>query len=472
VTPGSYRLRLESTSTFPLDETGAEGGRHLLGRHRLRLKPFIEVGWLHIHMEMDVLTGQIFGQTSALEARFAERRHGDPEREYDGWTTVEPRMAWLRVAGDWGFLELGQLGAHWGMGLLLSDGEERRSLRWVERFGDPWNGDLVQRARLGLRPFSPLTLGALGDLELALGVDAIYQDEDASDLDNDQGHQLHISLLYPGEGLHLGLLLLQREQEDRDGDQLSLSSIDLHSRWLMPLYGLGALLRLESELLFQMGETDRARPGGSPTGVDLLRLGWVARLELDWRCPRVATLFELGYASGDADPDDGQDQRLLFDPDYRAGFILFSDVLRWISLQGATRFSDPGLFGVAPASAEQQPTDGALHNAFYGNLGFTWRPGRWQLSAAGLLAWATEPVIDPYQSFRAGGTGRNHRGDEAASFYGVEGMGALHYTLGSIGIGHARLGAQGGFLLPGPALDMIFGESSVLKAALRLDLDW
>ncbi len=471
-TPGSYRFRTLTLGDVPLDPQGSVTGKRVWGEHRLRIDPTIEVGPVEVHIQVDVLTGQTFGDTHSVGDEFVERRHGDPEREFDGWTTVEPRMAWVELDLEWLQIEAGQLGAHWGMGLLEHDGNDRRDEVWVAPFTDLHNGDIYDRLRVAAAPLAGITHGEWADLILALGADHVWQDDQASFLDDDSAVRLFGSAFYPGEHLFTGVHVVHRAQTDRDGDELSATAFDAYGRWEAPLYLLRARLRVQGEAVLVIGDTDRHRPGGRAEGVDLLQLGWAARGEIAWRCPRLALGLEGGYASGDADPDDADERSFTFDPDHRVGFILFSDVLRLVTLRGAERIGDPSLVGVPEAGAEQLPTDGAVRNAFYVTPAATWRPGPWRFGLQSLFAWAAEPFVDPFETFAAGGSGRNHRGRDAASFYGFEVAADAHYGVHLDRVGDARVGLQAGVFFPGNALGGDLFEGPVVKGVARVDLRW
>ena len=63
---------------------------------------------MSVYIELDVLTGQIFGTTSEIGSSFTLRSESDPDDAYDGWTTVQPRQAWFSVSYPWVDLKLGQ----------------------------------------------------------------------------------------------------------------------------------------------------------------------------------------------------------------------------------------------------------------------------------------------------------------------------------------------------------------------------
>ncbi len=474
VTPGSYRLQTVALGDLRLDSDDNETGQNFYGMHRLRIDPIFEAGRLKVEVQIDVLTGQIFGQTNSIGADYVERRYGDPENSTIGWTTVEPRLGWAELDFDWIAITAGQVGAQFGLGLVDADGFDHPEDddRLFERFNRRRAGDLLQRFELALRPFRMNSLGALADLEIAIGGDHIYQDDLATWFDNDSAWRLYGAVNYRGEELSLGGQFTYRTQTDRDGDFLDSWTTDLYARWDRPLYTIGADLHLEGEAALVLGHSDRWRNASHPEEVDLLGIGGVARAEIAWRCPRIHLGIEMGYASGDGDPDDSQMRQFRFDPDHRVGFILFSDALRLIFLRSAERQADTTLNAVPPAGLEELPTDGAVQNAIYFFPGVTWRPGNWKLTLAALVAWADTPLTDPTETFLAGGSPRNHLGLKADRFYGTEYMASIHHSWSLSTAGQFTAGIQTGILLPGSAITETYGKKPLPKLVGEIEWQW
>lgn len=471
-TPGSYRFRMVGIDAFSLDNEGTANQRTFVGQHRLRIDPTIEAGPARFFIQLDVLTGQIFGAPNPVGARFVPRRRGDPEDVFNGWTTVEPRLLWGRVDTAIGRVTFGQMAANWGMGLLDNDGADRDESPWVETFGDSWNGDIVDRFVFEIQPAEPFTLSRLSEVRFGLGADHVYQDDQASFLDGDSAYRLFSTLYYPGEEVFAGLMLMYRTQDDRDGDRFEATWIDATVRWQAPFYRINAELKIEAEGVIQFGQTDRERPRAAVDGVDILAGGLAARADLAWRCPRVAIGLETGFATGDGDPQDGASRAFTFDPDHRVGFILFSETLRQISLRGAERLADAGRVGFPPAGVDEIPTDGGVRNAVYINPTVTWRPGASRLSLMALAAWSATPFQDPYETFGAGGEPRNHQGRIAERFYGVEAALSASHEFAVASKLPVSLGFQGGMLFTGSALGRRLSEAPVWKSVARLGLRW
>ncbi|MBU1898231.1 hypothetical protein KKB55_10835 [Myxococcota bacterium] len=280
VTPGAYRLWVRGFEDFPLDEAGTVDARGFYGRHRLRIDPTIEVGRLKVATQLDVLTGQIFGETSTLGAAFTERRQSDPTRAYDGWTTVLPRAFYLEWEGAWLSIQAGQIPARWGQGLVESDGGEPDDEGyWVRRFGGAWSGDLIDRLQINARPLAALSHDPLNAMVLSIGGDFIYQDEDADYLDGDEALQAHIGLAFPGEVGGWGLRVLRRDQEDADGDTLTRDTLSAHGHWRVPLYALHAALKVEGEAALNIARRPACALRAAPRA-------WISSSSAGWLAPR------------------------------------------------------------------------------------------------------------------------------------------------------------------------------------------
>jgi hypothetical protein len=171
------------------------------------------------------------------------------------------------------------------------------------------------------------------------------------------------------------------------------------------------------------------------------RSRWVAKLE-------------YGYASGQADPFASRQTRFSFDPNHRAGRLLFDELLRFQTARAATAIRDP--YVVADArpipGIDLLPTNGAITGASYVNPTFVFRPdASIELAFGVLVAQATSDVVDPYRLASAGSY-VNYRGGAAAGRdLGVElDFGLEKRWVASSGL-VPQLGFQGAVLAPGTA---------------------
>lgn len=409
-TPGSYRLRVGHVGDIP----GAPAGRNFVATHRLRIDPTVEVHAVTIRMQLDVLTGQIAGDTTRLGAELGERRHGNPTRSTDGWTTVEPRLAWLDLHLPWLDAQVGQLSAHWGLGLIDGDGIDAEEADGLERFGDRVNGDIVDRAAFQLRPAYNALSPIARALTFGAGVDQIYQDDQASLLDDDDAWRAFGTVAWEGESLELGVWVMHRAQTDRKLRESEQLTVDAFARAELPVRALGSTVHLAAEGAVINGES----------------FGALGRAAMRWSRPAVSVGVDAGYASGGAEP-------FRADPDVRAGLIYFGSALRQLSMTRA----EMDLQALAP---DPRPTDGAITDAMFLHPLLTWRPPDWRFTVGSVAVWRAD-----------------------STWSGLEFDVAGHHVF-DVG----ALGLQAGMLLPGEGLIASGMHAPIGQVTGRLDLWW
>ena len=402
-TPGSYHLQFSDVGAFELDNEGTRSDRQAFGRHRLRLKPTIQIGVFSGHIELDVLTGQVFGTTTDVGADFASRREMNPDEAYDGWTTVEPRQAWFALRMPAATLKAGTYADHWGLGLKQHDGRQASiASGWVLRPMRSWHGDLMTGAQLAIRPAAPFSFGGLRGLTVLMGGGIVYQDDYGSIFEEDEAEKYHVAFEFPGEQLQAGAGYFYRTQTGRGDARLDIGTVDTFIRWTTPLFLRNAEIRFEAQYVANYGERVQPTSFGAPPENKLENWGAVASVEYRSLCPRVAMGVDLGYLSGDR-ADTKVDESFTADPDFGLGFILFPEVVRMQSVRSAERLrileQDQSTF----LGANELPTKGAARNVAYFAPGVTWRPGAAVLGLYGLVAWAPEPVQDPVNTAQASG---------------------------------------------------------------------
>jgi hypothetical protein len=247
-----------------------------------------------------------------------------------------------------------------------------------------------------------------------------------------------------------------------------------------------AFVFAEAEATYLIGETNADRTPAatlSGTTTDIRSYGGAAVLGFVHRRttggpdepPGAAPLswgdlvlsFEVGYASGDANPYDGTDRRFTFDPNHRIGLIMFDEVLRFQTARAATAAGDP-LFANSARGVpgiDQLPSNGGVFGAQYVNPTAVVRPRPWLDLKGGLVvAQATSDVVDPYRTavtgsfvnYRGGAPKNKDLGIELDA--GTEARIPLQYGL------TAQVGAQGGVYVPGTALED--------AAGVRMPVQW
>lgn len=473
---GAYRLRFADNTNLLLDDSGTTLNQQHWAEHRLRLTPKVisnfgssngeSAGGIEIQGEFDVLSGLIGGERA-------------PPFQQLGWTQRSQRNGFKAQGFDFrhlfaqlrlpvGLVQFGQMPSQWGMGLVANGGSDEESTD----FGDVRFGDIVDRILFATRPFG--FLGPRSEIarhvSLALGGDLVYRDRYANLLVangggiqfGDTALQLVSALIWdPSEGTRAGVYVARRVQTfAQDGGDLHIWVFDAHLRTATSVDFLrGSTVSFEGEASQIYGGTSHAPNLAAPGSSRISQRGGVARLGLA-QGP-VEGELELGYASGDANPFDGEVNNFAFNRDFKVGLVLWDEVMLFQTQNAARRLADPSLVGRAPPGVDLLPTEGAVTNALYLKPTIRYRPellgGKLRLVASLLIARAAEPVIDPYQAFVTSAA-TNSFGHAAGQSYGQEldlGAGYRVKLASPLGL---ETGVQLGILFPGNAFDRADGS--------------
>ncbi len=163
---------------------------------------------------------------------------------------------------------------------------------------------------------------------------------------------------------------------------------------------------------------------------------------------------EVGYASGDADPDDGVNKRFTFDANHRVGLVLFNQVLAWKTARAATIAQDPDLVTRAAPGLDLLPSRGAVFGAQYLNPRMIFRPRRWlDLKTGVVIAQTTTDLVDPYHQDALGNVANYEGGISRRHDLGLElDLGAsLRIPVDTTAT--VQAGVEAGVLFPGHAFD-------------------
>lgn len=484
---GEYQLRYQAQRRFPLEATASAidrspglrtqsiGQNHHVD-HWLRLTPRLEVlDRAELVAQLDVVSGMVLGERAQGTGADAA-----PRDAYDGFSNVQPRWLYAQYKFPFGLLRVGQQPNHWGMGILANDGDH------PSLFGDYRYGSISERVLFATKP-----AGKDSDFVVAVAGDLVFRDNTARLARGDRALQAVLAAYYErGQNL-LGVFSTLRHQEnDRTSasigytDALDALAVDVHGRIAARVPGdVDAFIFGEAEVATILGSTNflrsaeqalsgdktKVRSYGGAARVGVVHRSWPdgadgdrrgqgadhARREGDAYGDLVGQL-EVGYASGDADPYDGTERRFTFDPNHRVGLLLFDEVLRWQTARAATAATDPLLTNATRPTpgVDLLPSNGGVFGAQYVNPTIVVRPRRWlDLKGGVVVAQATSDVVDPYR-LATGGSYVNYRGGDPRKRdlgleldAGVEARRSLAYGL------VAQLGAQGGLLFPGSALD-------------------
>ena len=422
---GQYRFAMHHTGSFVLDRDGTPGPMRDWGEHRVRWSPAFSWGRVGLKVEMDVVSGQLFGdhEDFSPDSRRLERRDADHGAGFDG---LHLREAYAQVLTPVGLIRVGQMTSRYGLGILANSGADDDS-----RFGVRRYGDIVDRALLALKPFAPLTgRNRWGDyLTIVLAGDLVYRDENAIWADGDRAYMGNAGLFYRHPAFANGLVFTYRTQEDSDGDELEAFVLNVNGSNRFSLAGTeeaGDLLALTLgyEIVGLMGHTDRFQQLGSPEGLDLESLGGVGRLGLEVASLGLEVELEVGYASGDGDPYDDESHAFFFDPDYNVGLIFFDEMLPLITARSVEISSDPVNMETPPKGLDLIPSQERVTNSLYyfPQVRYNFSPASPFLEKVGVLVGAlilTTPsdFAHSYYTFENGGVAANHQGRPTDSSY-------------------------------------------------------
>ncbi|MCB9590274.1 MAG: hypothetical protein H6718_32985 [Polyangiaceae bacterium] len=471
---GEYQFRVTGLSDLPLK--ARPGGPDSLGQtlrveHWLRLTPrFLFRDDLELVGQIDVPRGFIAGQET--------QEVGSAEEPYDERFPVKvaPRWLYLTWNSPIGVFRVGQQPSHWGLGLVANDGNHQ------SLFGDYRGGSIVERVLFATKPGgkdSKVVVAAAGDL--------VFKDRTADLTDDEYAWQGVLALTYSTDsrppdpekpanqiGLYAVYRNQSREAQSAPGlefdEHLEVVALDTSGSFNAKLPGEIGHVFGGFELAYLLGSTDQLRTRQEVRANEreqirafggALQLGAVLTEGTgEDRYGRWVMQMEYGWASGDADPNDGTSRRFTFESNHNVGLILFDEVLAWKTARAAVIAEDQGLTQRPAPGSEFLPSDGGIFGATYLYPTIVFRPLRQLDLKAGLvLAQTTADFVDPV-AVTTEGRFVNYDGGDARSRdlgleldAGVEYRWALNYGI------NLELGAQGGVFFPGKAFDDAQGNS-------------
>ncbi len=442
--PASMRSRVEAVSAFPVDADGTKQTTKLAFLPQVRVGARLDsrprdLPWFHLQFdyEHDLTTGTLSGSPGYAGERlpYGEKEHTELRRLY-----ARAILADTIVIGG------GYTMSHWGLGLLANDGAHG----WTPgsaRFTDPRSGDRVIRAAVGTTP--------LTDFKIVVGgaIDQVEHDDVL--LPGDSAMQ-YILRGVVGEGLPTngGIYLVYREQNSTQRRGFDVYVADVTASTTHKL-SIGSLT-FATEGAVIWGRTSLA-PNPDFVRHDLLQVAATGKISLD--CGGYGGVFDVLYASGDQNVDDGDQNAFKVDPNYEFGLILFRQVLAAQTGRAVVTASNPTIIGRPVPDLDRVPTGGSPTNtiAFFPRA---WvRPiDGWETYGGPMIALTEVRYADPFNSRLAGGQPHNALGGSPGSLWGVElDLGTRYRTLvyGS----EWTAGLEGGVLFPGNAFDNGAGQS-------------
>jgi hypothetical protein len=467
---GEYQVRVAELSDLELSrENGTTDtlGQNTRVYHWLRVTPHFQIqNKLELVGQIDVPEGFFLGEKTNFVG--AARHPLDDRNPFE----IEPRWLYVDWSSPVGLFRVGQQPSHWGIGILANDGDH------PTLFGDYVDGSKVERILFATRPAgkeSPVTLAVAGDV--------VFEDANARLVDGELAMQGVVAAFYEDTAKNmLGFYAVYRNQRrsvegpTEEFDETSdVVVFDSAGRFNAKLPGTPGHVFGEYEVAYLLGSTsmirtfEQARSGEKET---LRALGAATRIGTvltsgrgDARWGSVVAMIEWGWATGDANPNDGVTRRFRFDPNHNVGLILFDEVLAWKTARAASVAQDPALVARASPGVDELPSDGGIFGATYLYPSFVFRPvAELDLKTAAVIAQTTADFVDPVALALRGRFENYDGGDPTAHDLGLELDAGAEYRVPLESELTLQLGAQGGVFFPGNTFADEAGE--------RLDTQW
>jgi hypothetical protein len=409
---GEVRTLVSGLSDYPVDAEGTTVDQPVSVHQRVRLGAAFTLGSLELTTEWDVLTGQVAGDTWGIDTT-ADERHRESLSALS-LQGISPRKASVLGMSPIGQWEAGLITSHYGLGMVANDGNHD------PLFGRSDFGDRVFRVRNTTQPFGKN--GVLMPVYLTVAIDRVLADDMARMADGQVAWQGILSAMYSVDDFSTGSYMVYRTQrepvEEGELDRTTQAAL-LDSTVSIPLAigSAGWRLVLEAEAAAIVGATNRATSISSPSSVRINSGGATTRFRMLSPDEMATVHLRGGFASGDAEPDDGLSTTFTMDRDFDAGMVLFDEVLGSVDAATHALLSDPDHASSPPDGIDTLTAEGAVRSALYVQPAIEIHPIEMLDLRAGLvLAWSTSPIRQAFYSHRAGGVPFNHHNQPAGGY--------------------------------------------------------
>ncbi len=468
---GPFEIGLHGDLTLWADtfERPADQGRGGGLYHRTRAGGFGRFHSLSLHAEADLAAGRFAGAGIPTPPPVGDHGARPFHPAFDALPqSIDPRQLYLQWESPVGQLQAGLQTSQWGLGLVANDGAQDDYF-----FGMPFGGDRALRVLFATAPLRPAPgPDFLDDIFLVVGADRVFRDENADWLAGDEAYQAITSLFWQGDQGLLGGYAAYRDQTDRDGSTLRILAMDLaaQGRWTTDddIWSFS----LAAEGAYLLGETTRADGPDLTQPIHVEALGLATHGEIRHNTSGIATQLRAGFASGDSNPRNQNLHRFRFDPNYRAGLLLFDHhIPAWTqhSVDGA---ADELTLRDTPRGIDNLVESGSISNALFIHPLILWGATDDLTFATGFLTGVTHRSLrDLRATFEAGGDPVGVAGrPRAGRWLGWEAQAGVRYQYQVWNSLTLAARAEGAFLVPGEVFeDATFGSdapTALLRAYL------
>ncbi len=436
--------------------------------HQTRAYNAVYFNEFELVTEVDLLSGRLLGTGIQTPPEIAN--HG--ARPFEGALAdpsqiLDPRNLYAQWQSPVGLLRVGLQTSDWGLGLIANDGARDDDYFFGQSFG----GDRVFRALFATAPLRPVDgPDWLDDLFVIVGADTVYRDDNADWRAGDRAYQFVGSLMWDDDTSSLGAYGAYRNQTDRDDSTLNVLALDIAGDHRWTSGNEAWQFRVAAEAVYLHGETTRADTDvvGQPLAVDAA--GAAAHLNVKHIESSLGLQLRTGFASGDANPRGNSLHRFRFDPNYRAGLLLFDHHLPAWSQHSVDGAEDELRLRDTPRGIDNLVESGAITNTLYVHPVVLWDTFNDDLTLAlGFLAAFThKPIRDLLATFESGGELVGVAGSESPGrTMGWESQLGIRYRSVAIGEIELEYRAEAAFLIPGHAFDDAGGNRDTPTSLIR-----
>jgi len=393
---GQTRFVASHLSDFAVDAEGTKIGQTAWFDARARVGATMPFFLGTLDTEWEINAPQLFGDMWTIPGIEDER-----QRDARILQILPRKLSITTQAGPYQ-VSAGLTTSHWGLGLLANDGAH------PDWWGRSDFGDRVIRLRATRLPFSSKAPHR-AELFTTAAIDLVVAD-DLGRLDAGQiaGQGILSALWRHKDRGQWGAYVVLRHQRERDRSrQTTALATDAFAQlnwsvgsWTLETSGEAALL---------LGNTNRATTYTSRTGQNVAQFGATGLVALHAPEKRFTARLRAAYGTGDGQPDNGVASNFLFDRDFSAGMILFDQFKGGVEAAAYQQLIDPDVSGQPPDGAEALVTEGAFQSASFVQPAIAFSPISWgQARLGATLIWSTAPMSQPFYTYRAGGSPRNH----------------------------------------------------------------
>lgn len=473
--PGEVLLSFGAVSPISIglmeEDSPSQTDWQLIPRVRARLTPSLILSgnrwpvfqWYQVAVDVDAR--HVFGAEDSPDY-LAE----DPLTQLRrNWSGPRINQAYALMAGEHAAIKFGMTQSSWGTGMLANPGRSHPHSAIGSQqppdvtvaqspFGYARFVDRVARLQLAFFPLPEITSGTerYKPLTIAVAGDLVLEDATADWDAGDRTYQGIVAAFGRYDRLQLGLYGVYRRQEHREKQGLTeVGVVDLSAsyRVLRGAYDVW----LDGEIVFIAGQSSYSKNVFHDGPMDVFQWGGLLRFGFASAC--FETVLEFSIGSGDSNPFDGALRQFNFNREFRAGLLMFREVLRITSAVGATNVADPTYRGTPPSGYERIATGGGLQGTTLFFPRIAWEPiERLKIYAGVLLGSSTLAYVDPFWTGLHGGVSSGPHGARDKSFLGVEIDVALRYGFEPLGPVAFSLMVEAAYFSPGEVFDRGDGE--------------